>query len=94
MHDNEPGCLVEEGVPFRQVNILFLASRLSVLALVFRQRERFRVALLVADERGDFLDFGDVDETALDTDGVSASIEEQVAAADELFGPRAVQDGA
>ena len=90
--DDDAGGFFEDGVAFAEVDFAgFLAGAFSA---VFGEEEGGGVAALGADVVVDALDFGGVDEGALDADEVAALVDEHVAAADEVVGAGAVEDGA
>ena len=60
VQDHQAGCLIEQGIAVGQVGFLVLGDRLAVFVLVFRQDEGARIARLIPDKRGDFLNFGNI----------------------------------
>ena len=79
------------------VGRLFASSSVAASGRPFEleegEFERPVVSLLLADEGGEVLDFGRIEESALHSGKLSVEVEQHVAHADEVVGPRLVDDG-
>ena len=91
--NNQAGGIVEHRIKVTQIGIIAAAFTALALDNGLRQFVRLQIALLLGNELVDIVDLWRIDKGTLHTHGVVALQIEHVAAANELLGTHAVEDG-